>query len=140
MSSLNKVQLIGHLGKDPEARHLAGGGVVASFSIATTETWKDKATGEKKERTEWSRCEAWNRLGEIVVEYVKKGRQIYVEGQLRTEKWTDKTGAERYTTKIIVSEMKMLGKANEAVGGRTVPDDMPPQKQSVELDDDNLPF
>ena len=140
MSSLNMVQLIGHLGRDPEGRHTQSGQAVASFSIATEEQWKDKATGEKKKRSEWHRCEVWGKLAEIVLEYLKKGRQVYVCGQLRTEEWVDKEGIKRYTTKVIVSEMKMLGKANESVGGRPDPEDMPPQRQSAEIDDDTIPF
>lgn len=105
---VNKVILVGHLGKDPEVRHLPNGNAVASFSIATSESWKDKDTGEKQERTEWHRVVCFNRLGEIVGQYVKKGARIYIEGSLKTRKWQDQQGQERYTTEIIASEMQML--------------------------------
>lgn len=108
MASVNKVIIIGNLGKDPELRHLQNGDVVASFSIATTEQWKDK-DGEKKEHTEWHRCVAWRRLGEIIGQYAKKGTQMYVEGKLQTRKWQDKDGQDRFSTEIVVGEMKLLG-------------------------------
>ena len=106
--SVNKVILIGHLGKDPEVRYMPNGEAVANVSIATSENWKDK-NGEKQERTEWHNLVFYKRLAEIVGEYLKKGSQIYVEGRLQTRKWQTKEGQDRYTTEIIVSEMKMLG-------------------------------
>jgi len=115
MASLNKTQLIGNLGADPEIRYMPDGTPTATVTVATTDTWKDKATGEKKEKTEWHRVVFFKGLAEVVGEYLKKGSQIYVEGKLRTRKWTDKNGVERYTTEIVGQEMQMLGKkaANE---------------------------
>ena len=109
MASINKVILIGNLGRDPEVRYMPEGGAVANISIATTDTWKDKS-GEKQERTEWHRVAFFGRLAEIAGEYLKKGSQVYVEGSLRTRKWQDKEGQERYTTEIVANEMKMLGR------------------------------
>jgi len=111
--SVNKVILLGHLGKDPEVRYMPNGEAVANFSIATSEHWKDKS-GEKQEKTEWHNCVAYRKLAEIIGEYVKKGSQIYVEGKLQTRKWQDKEGKDRYTTEIIVSIMKMLGGKQKA--------------------------
>lgn len=108
---MNKVQLIGRLGADPEVRYLDNGDAVATFSMATSEKWNDKNTGEKQERTEWHRCVAWRRLGEVCGEYLKKGKQVYVEGKLQTREWTDKDGVKRYTTEIVLSNMEMLGDA-----------------------------
>src|SRR5262249_26497138 len=109
MASVNKVILIGNLGRDPEVRYMPEGGAVTNISIATTDTWKDKS-GEKQERTEWHRVAFFGRLAEIAGEYLKKGSQVYVEGALRTRKWQDKEGQERYTTEIVASEMRMLGR------------------------------
>jgi single-strand DNA-binding protein len=106
---INKVIIVGHLGQDPEVKYMPSGSAVANVSIATTESWKDKTTGEKQDRTEWHRVVFFARLAEIVGEYLKKGSQVYVEGRLQTDKYTDKQGVERYTTKIIASEMQMLG-------------------------------
>lgn len=107
---INKVILIGNIGKDPEVRYMPSGGAVANITLATTESWKDKQSGEQQERTEWHNIVFYNRLAEIAGEYLKKGSQIYVEGSLRTRKWQDKnTGADRYTTEIIATEMQMLG-------------------------------
>ncbi|HPE73938.1 MAG TPA: single-stranded DNA-binding protein, partial [Candidatus Competibacter sp.] len=108
MASVNRVILIGNLGKDPEIRYTPDGMPIAVASLATTDTWKDKATGEKKENTEWHRLVFFNKLAEIVGQYLKKGSQIYASGSLRTRKWTDQTGIERYTTEIVVNEMQML--------------------------------
>ncbi len=113
---VNKVILIGNLGKDPEVRYMPSGGAVANVTIATSESWKDKTTGEQQERTEWHNVVFYNRLAEIVGEYLKKGSQVYVEGSIRTRKWQDKeTGKDRYTTEIIANEMHMLG--SRAGGG-----------------------
>ena len=106
--SVNKAILIGHLGKDPEVRYMPSGEAVANVTLATSETWKDKS-GVKQERTEWHNIVFFKRLAEIVGEYLKKGSLIYVEGRITTEKWTDKEGKDRYTTKIVANEMKMLG-------------------------------
>jgi single-strand DNA-binding protein len=109
MASVNKVILIGNLGKDPEVRYTASGEAMCNFSLATTESWKDKATGEKREQTEWHRISFFGKLAEISGQYLKKGSQVYVEGSLRTRKWTDKEGQERYTTEIRGDQMTMLG-------------------------------
>ena len=109
MASVNKVILIGNLGRDPEVRYTPNGDSITNINIATTDTWKDKATGDKKEATEWHRVVFFGRLAEIAGQYLKKGRQVYVEGALRTRKWQDKEGQERYTTEIVANEMKMLG-------------------------------
>jgi len=108
MASINKVILIGNLGADPETRYTASNDAVTNIRIATTETWKDKS-GEKQERTEWHTVVFFGKLAEIAGEYLKKGRQVYVEGSLRTRKWQDKSGNDRYTTEIVASDMKMLG-------------------------------
>jgi single-strand DNA-binding protein len=109
MASVNKVIIVGNLGRDPETRYLPSGEAVTNISIATTDTWKDKATGEKKEATEWHRVAFFGRLAEIAGEYLKKGSQVYVEGSLRTRKWQDKEGKDRYTTEIRADTMQMLG-------------------------------
>lgn len=109
MASVNKVILVGNLGKDPDSRYLPNGDAVCTLSIATSEQWKDKATGEKKEATEWHRCTTFGKLAEICGQYLKKGSQVYIEGSLRTSKWKDKDGQDRYTTEIRADTMKMLG-------------------------------
>lgn len=106
---INKVILVGNLGADPEVRYTAGGTAIASLSIATSEQWTDKQSGQKQERTEWHRVKLFGRLAEIAGEYLKKGRQVYVEGSLRTDKYTDKQGVERYSTDIIANDLQMLG-------------------------------
>jgi single-strand DNA-binding protein len=106
---VNKVILVGHLGADPETRSMPSGMTVANLRIATTENWKDKQSGEQQERTEWHSVALFGRLGEIAAEYLRKGSQVYIEGRLRTRKWQDKEGRDRYTTEIIGSEMQMLG-------------------------------
>lgn len=121
MASVNKVILVGNLGKDPETRYMPNGEAVTNITLATTDTWKDK-NGEKQERTEWHRVTFYRKLAEIAGEYLKKGRQVYVEGRLETRKWQDKEGKDRYTTEIIASEMQMLGTRGgensfEVVGG-----------------------
>jgi len=106
---INKVILVGNLGKDPEVRYANNGSAIANISIATTESWKDRNTGEQQERTEWHRVVMFNRLGEIAGEYLKKGSQVYIEGKLQTRKWQDQSGQDRYTTEIVANEMQMLG-------------------------------
>lgn len=106
---VNKVILVGNLGKDPEVRYSPNGQAVANVTIATSESWKDKTSGEKQERTEWHRIVFFGRLAEIAGEYLKKGAQIYIEGRLQTRKWQDKDGHDRYTTEIVANEMQMLG-------------------------------
>lgn len=109
MASINKVILVGNLGRDPEVRYTTDNSAIANVSIATTDRYKDKATGEQKEITEWHRVVFFNRLGVIAAEYLKKGSQVYIEGKLRTRKWTDEDGAEKYSTEIIANQMQMLG-------------------------------
>ena len=118
MAGINKVILIGRLGQDPEVRYTPSGVAVANFSIATSEEWTDKDSGEKKERTEWHRIVAWRRLGEICGEYLSKGRQVYVEGRLQTRSWDDRDGNKRYTTEIVASDVQFLGSRDMAGGGR----------------------
>ena len=105
---INKVILIGNLGNDPEVRYMPSGGAVTNISVATSETWKDKQTGQPQERTEWHRVVFFNRLAEIVGEYLRKGSKVYLEGSLRTRKWQDQSGADRYSTEIVANEMQML--------------------------------
>ena len=116
---VNKVILIGNLGRDPEVRYSANGQAIANVTIATSDSWKDKTSGEKQERTEWHRIVFFSRLAEIAGEYLKKGAQIYVEGRLQTRKWQDKDGMDRYTTEIVANEMQMLGSRS----GAGVPND-----------------
>ncbi len=116
MASVNKVILIGNLGRDPETRYTADGAAITNITIATSDRWKDKATGEMKEATEWHRIAFFGRLAEIAGEYLKKGRPVYVEGKLRTRKWQDKEGQDRYTTEVIADNMQMLG-SREGMGG-----------------------
>jgi single-strand DNA-binding protein len=106
---VNKVILVGNLGKDPETRYMPSGSAVTNLTLATSESWKDKQTGEQQDRTEWHKIAMFGRLAEIAAEYLRKGSQIYVEGKLRTRKWQDKEGKDRYTTEIVADEMQMLG-------------------------------
>ena len=114
---VNKVILIGHLGADPETRAMPSGSSVANLRIATTESWRDKQSGEQQERTEWHRVALFGRLAEIASEYLKKGSQVYIEGSLRTRKWQDKQGNERFSTEIVGNEMQMLGGRGSGGGG-----------------------
>ncbi|HEY8606955.1 MAG TPA: single-stranded DNA-binding protein [Noviherbaspirillum sp.] len=116
MASVNKVIIVGNLGRDPETRYMPNGDAVTNVAVATTESWKDKNTGEKKELTEWHRITFYRKLAEIAGQYLKKGSQVYVEGRLQTRKWTDKDGVERYTTEIIADTMQMLG-SRQGMGG-----------------------
>ena len=109
MASVNKVIIVGNLGKDPETRYMPNGDAATNITVATTDTWKDKATGEKRETTEWHRISFFGKLAEVVGEYLKKGSLVYVEGSLRTRKWQDKDGQDRYTTEIRADSMQMLG-------------------------------
>ena len=118
MSGINKVILIGRLGSDPEVRYTPSGVAVANFSVATSEEWKNKDTGEKQERTEWHRIVAWRRLGEICGEYLSKGKQIYVEGRIQTRSWDDRDGNKKYTTEIIANDIQFLGSRDMSDGGR----------------------
>ena len=134
---VNKVILVGNLGNDPDVKYTADGRAIANISLATTDSWKDKNTGEQQDRTEWHRVVFFNRLAEIVSEYLKKGAQDYVEGRLQTSKWQDQSGADRYTTEIVASEMQMLGGRSGGtadfggapVGGGQQPQQQRPQQQ-----------
>ncbi len=157
---LNKVMLIGHLGQDPDVRYLPNGNAVAMLSLATSDTWKDKQTGETKERTEWHRVVIYGKLAEIAGEYLRKGSQAYIEGELRTRKWTDQSGQERYTTEVVVSmqgSMQMLGSRGNGGNGQqqgsqgqpqqsagrsysgTPPKQHPANEPPMDFDDD-IPF
>jgi single-strand DNA-binding protein len=116
MASVNKVILVGNLGKDPETRYAPNGDAICNITLATTDSWKDKTTGEKKEMTEWHRVVFFNRLAEIAGQYLRKGSAVYVEGSLRTRKWQDKEGQDRYTTEIRADQMQMLG-SRQGAGG-----------------------
>jgi len=150
MASVNKVILVGNLGRDPETRYNPEGGAITNISIATTDTWKDKTSGEKQERTEWHRVVFFGRLAEIAGEYLKKGSQVYVEGSLRTRKWQDKEGKERTTTEIVADRMQMLGSRQGAgdAGNRearepvAAGEDKPSKKPAGKFDDmdDDIPF
>jgi single-strand DNA-binding protein len=117
-NGVNKAILIGNLGADPEARHTQGGTAVTTLRVATSESWKDKATGEKKEKTEWHRVVCWDRLGEVASQYLRKGAKVYVEGKIETRKWQDQSGADRYTTEIRATEMRMLDGRDASQGAQ----------------------
>ncbi len=145
MAGINKVIIVGRLGRDPEVRYTPDGTAVATFSVATSEEWKDKASGEKKERTEWHRIVAWRRLGEICGEYLAKGKQVYVEGKLQTRTW-EKDGQTHYATEIVADKMQMLsgreeggGKARPA-GNSNVPDRGYPEPPLADIREDDIPF
>ena len=152
MRGVNRVILIGTLGKDPETKTFANGGSLTQFSIATSETWTDKTTGERKEQTEWHNIVLQNRLGEIAQQYLKKGSKVYIEGSLNTRKWTDQNGQERYTTQIKGSQLQMLDSANGNNQQQAQPQQQSsytpqqptyaknPQAQPPAQLDDDLPF
>lgn len=150
MSSINKVIIIGRTGKDPEMRYTQGGDAICNLTVATSETWKDKATGEKKEATEWHRVSMFGKLAEIAGQYLKKGSLVYIEGSLRTRKWTDQNGQDRYTTEIRADAMKMLGSKPDGASRQQSDDDgySPPEtnsrqgQQRPSFDDlgDDIPF
>ena len=133
MASVNKVIIVGNLGRDPETRYMPSGDAMTSIAVATTDTWKDKTTGEKKEQTEWHRISFFGKLAEIAGQYLKKGSQVYIEGSLRTRKYTDKDGVEKYSTEIKADTMQMLG-SRQGMGGGAGMDDggyssAPPARQ-----------
>lgn len=144
---INKVILVGNLGADPETRYMPSGSAVTNLSVATSESWKDKQTGEQKERTEWHKVAMFNRLAEIAAEYLRKGSQVYIEGKLRTRKWQDRDGNDRWTTEVIADEMQMLGGRGGGAGGSAPmssgqgsgPPSAPPQTGPDDFDDD-IPF
>lgn len=146
---VNKVILVGNLGADPEVKYMPNGNAVANVTLATSETWKDKQSGENKEKTEWHRVVFFRRLAEIAGEYLKKGSQVYIEGKLQTRKWQDKNGNDRYTTEIIANEMQMLGGRGGGGGGsadfggasasQSAPAQAPAATAGGDFDDD-IPF
>lgn len=141
MSGVNKVILVGNLGKDPEIRHTEGGVAVANFTVATSETFKDRTSGERKTQTEWHNVVLWRGLAEIAEKYLHKGNQVYIEGKLRTRSWQDKDGNTRYTTEIVGENMTMLGKKEEGESNRsTVAAATPSKAPEAQDDDDDLPF
>lgn len=147
MSGMNKVILIGRLGDDPDTRYTASGAAVTNISLATSDKWKDKNTGEQKERTEWHRVVFFNRLAEVAGEYLRKGSQAAVVGKLQTDKWTDDQGVDRYTTKVIANEMTLLGSKGDSQGRSSEPQqqgfrDRPKQEEPAQqdFDDDDIPF
>ena len=143
---VNKVILVGNLGQDPEIKYMPSGQAVCNISIATTESWNDKTSGEKVEKTEWHRIVFFRRLAEIAGEYLRKGSQVYVEGRLQTRKWQDQSGSDRYTTEIVANEMQMLG--GKGGGVATMPESSSPASQpepvaagsSSDDFDDDIPF
>ena len=160
MASVNKVIIVGNLGKDPEVRYAPSGSAICNITVATSRQWKDKTSGDKQEETEWHRVVFYDRLAEIAGEYLKKGRPVYVEGRLKTRKWTDKEGVEKFTTEIVAAEMQLLGGREGGSGGggddggggqRSAPAPRPaagrpaanaPAKSSTGFDDmdDDIPF
>ncbi len=161
MASVNKVIIVGNLGKDPEVRYMPSGSAICNVTIATSRQWKDKTSGERQEETEWHRVVFFDRMAEIAGEYLKKGRPVYVEGRLKTRKWTDKDGVDKYTTEIVATDMQLLGgREGGGVGGgagdemgaaaaprsappaRTAPATKPAAKSSTGFDDmdDDIPF
>lgn len=117
MAGVNKVIIVGNLGNDPEVRYSSNGSAIANISVATSDSWKDKTTGERQERTEWHRIVMFNRLGEIAGEYLKKGSKVYIEGKLQTRKWQDAQGQDRYSTEIVGDQMQMLDSRGGGMGG-----------------------
>jgi single-strand DNA-binding protein len=134
--SVNKVTIIGNLGQDPETRYTPSGVAVCNFSVATSESWKDKDSGEKKERTEWHRIVAWGKLGELCGEYLSKGKKAYIEGKLQTREWEDKQGVKRYTTEIVAKDVVFLSPLGSGQGGFS-----PSGADGVKPpEDDDIPF
>jgi single-strand DNA-binding protein len=149
---VNKVILVGNLGKDPEMKYTASGAAIANITVATSDSWNDKQTGERVEKTEWHRIVAFQRLAEIMGEYLKKGSQVYIEGKLQTRKWQDQNGQDRYSTEVVASDMQMLGArggdaAARPQGGGGGFRNNPPAQQAPaqtgtnsDFDDDDIPF
>lgn len=144
---VNKVILVGHLGQDPEVKYMTNGNAVANISIATSEQWTDKQTNERREQTEWHRVVFFNRMAEIVGEYLRKGSQVYVEGRLQTRKWTDKDNIDRYSTEIVANNMQMLGSRGAQQSHNNAPHPNAPQGDNRAANtppmddfDDDIPF
>ena len=140
MAGINKVIIVGHLGNDPEIRTMPNGEAVANISVATSESWTDKNTGERREVTEWHRIVLYRRLAEIAGQYLRKGSQVYVEGRLKTRKWQDNNGQDRYTTEIQGDVMQMLGTRPQSADGANNSQPMPQQDASANAFDDSIPF
>lgn len=146
MAGINKAILLGRLGKDPELRHTPSGVPVCSFSIATSETYTDRNTGEKREQTEWHNIVLWRKLGETAAKYLRKGSQVYIEGKIRTRSWDDDSGQKRYTTEVVADVMQLLGRpegqgASEPMQGQNVATAQPkPAAAQTEGEDSGLPF
>ncbi len=161
MASVNKVIIVGNLGADPEQRYTQNNTAVTNFRIATTDQWTDKQSGQRQERTEWHRVVTWGRLAEICAQYLRKGKQVYIEGRLQTREWEDQQGQKRYTTEIVAQTMQMLGRPGEGEGGygggqpqrqpqpqqtqqasqqTPAADPFPAAPQSLPGEDDDLPF
>ena len=148
---VNKVILVGNLGRDPEMKYTASGAAIANITVATSESWNDKQTGERVDKTEWHRIVAFQRLAEIMGEYLKKGSQVYIEGKLQTRKWQDQNGQDRYTTEVVANDMQMLGARGGDGGGQSQGSggfrNNPPAKPAPaqpgtnnDFDDDDIPF
>ena len=145
MSGINKVILVGNLGKDPEVRYLEGGTAVANFTLATSETYKDRTTGERKTQTEWHNVVLWRGLAEVAEKYLRKGSQVYIEGSIRTRKWQGQDGQDRYTTEVVANEMQMLGSrgggGSADFGGSSASQSAPaPAPATADDFDDDIPF
>ena len=142
---INKCIIVGNLGNDPEIKYMPSGGAVANITVATSESWRDKATGEQREKTEWHRVAIFGKLAEVAGEYLRKGSQVYIEGQLQTRKWQDQSGQDRYTTEVVVqgfnSVMQMLGGKPDNQGQQRAPQQAQPQYNEPPMDfDDDIPF
>lgn len=147
MRGVNKVILVGNCGQDPETKYSASGAAITNLSLATSEQWKDKQTGQQQEKTEWHRVVFFNRLAEIAGEYLRKGSRVYIEGKLQTRKWKDQNGQDRYTTEIVANEMQMLdSKQGESAAsssqgaGQAQPNQAPPPPPAMDSFDDDIPF
>jgi single-strand DNA-binding protein len=147
MASVNKAIIVGNLGRDPETRYMPEGDAVTNITVATTETWKDKTTGEKKEQTEWHRITFYRKLAEVAGQYLKKGSQVYIEGKLKTRKYTDKDGVEKFATEIIADTMQMLGSKQGANDSPHSRGDEPPSSRPAkaapnfsDIEDSDIPF
>ena len=153
MASVNRVTILGNLGQDPTVRYSADGAAIANISVATSSSWKDKTTGEKREETEWVRVVFYNRLAEIAGEYLKKGKPVYVEGRLKTRKWQNKEGVDQYTTEVIAESMQLLGGRDEGQAAPAQQQRPPAQRQTpapqaqrqpapsmADMEDDSIPF
>lgn len=138
MRGVNKVILIGQLGQDPECKYLPSGGAVTNISVATSESWKDKNSGQMQQRTEWHRIVFFNKLAEIAAEYLRKGSKVYIEGSLRTRKWTDKDGSDRYTTEIVANELQMLDSRSGDSEAQQAPQSS--ASQATDSFEDDLPW